>query len=99
MQTTEAIIIELMIVFSFNISYSGSYSVNIWKYFCKTEVMNIVFMTIQWYKNMLLHMFMWQENNPSKNSYMVPKIKNRMEAMIKKGSFLKIGLQDGRNNR
>lgn len=58
MQIIEVIIIELMIVFFFNISYLGSYFVNIWKYFCKIEVMNIVFMIIQWYKNMLFYMFM-----------------------------------------
>lgn len=38
-------------------------------------------------------MFMYQESNPFKNSCIVPKIKNRMEAMIKKDFFLKIGLQ------
>lgn len=41
---------------------------------------------------------MWQESNPSKNSCMVSKIKNRVEAMIKKDFFLKIGLQHGKND-
>lgn len=65
------------------------YCVNIWKYFCKLEVMGIVFTNNLWYKNVLFQMFMRQENNPFKNSCMVPKIKNRTEAITKKDFFLK----------
>lgn len=48
---------------------------------------------------MSLQMFVWQENNCSKDSFMAPKIRNRMEAMIKKDFLLKVGLQDERSNK
>lgn len=48
---------------------------------------------------MSLQRFVWQEKKHSKDNFMAPKIRNRMEAMIKEGFLLKIGFQDERSNK
>lgn len=47
---------------------------------------------------MSLQRFVWQEKKRSKDSFMAPKIRNRMEALINEGFLLKIGFQDERSN-